>query len=164
MSEWKTGNNELSLDKYRELADFHHQIREYIGGISESAKHMGSEPETYELLLAIEGLPEAIPPTFAEIAARMRMPRDSVVSLIEQAVSNGEVTNSPAGGGWVKLTRTGREVLRSLALADCDQLAHRGSGLLRPLHALLKGKGTPFRLQRRLPDENGDLQHSHAGV
>jgi DNA-binding MarR family transcriptional regulator len=140
MSRLEVVSQDLSLEEYRELAEFRHQIRCFLSVTEENAKQMGLEPQTYLLLLAVQGLPEGARPTISELALRMCVPRDAVSSLVDQAASRQEVSRSSAEGNeeWVKLTRTGRDLLRRMALANRDELERTGPELVRSLQSVLK--------------------------
>jgi DNA-binding MarR family transcriptional regulator len=140
MSRLEVVSQDLSLEEYRELAEFRHQIRCFLSVTEDNAKQVGLDPETYLLLLAVQGLPEGARPTINELARRMCLPRDSVSGMVDQAASRSEVSRSSAEGNeeWVKLTRTGRDLLRRMALANRDELERSGPELVRALQSVLK--------------------------
>jgi len=140
MSRLEVVSQDLSLEEYRELAEFRHQIRCFLSVTEDNATQVGLEPQTYLLLLAMQGLPEGTRPTITELARRMCLPRDSVSSLVDEAASRSEVSRSSAEGNeeWVKLTRTGRDLLRRMALANRDELERTGPELVRALQSVLK--------------------------
>jgi DNA-binding MarR family transcriptional regulator len=140
MSRLEVVSQDLSLEEYRELAEFRHQIRCFLSVTEDNAKQMGLEPETYLLLLAVQGLPEGTRPTISELARRMCAPHDAVSDLVDQAASRQEVSRSSAEGNeeWVKLTRTGRDLLRRMALANRDELERTGPELVRSLQSVMK--------------------------
>jgi DNA-binding MarR family transcriptional regulator len=140
MSRLEVVSQDLSLEEYRELAEFRHQIRCFLSVTEDNAKQVGLDPETYLLLLAVQGLPEGARPTINELARRMCLPRDSVSGMVDQSASRSEVSRSSAEGNeeWVKLTRTGRDLLRRMALANRDELERSGPELVRALQSVLK--------------------------
>lgn len=140
MSRLEVVSQDLSLEEYRELAEFRHQIRCFLSVTEENARHMGLQPETYLLLLAVQGLPEGARPTITELAGRMCLSRDAASNLVDQAAARSEVSRSSAEGNeeWVKLTRTGRDLLRRMALMNRDELERTGPELVRSLQSVLK--------------------------
>jgi DNA-binding MarR family transcriptional regulator len=140
MSRLEVVSQDLSLEEYRELAEFRHQIRCFLSVTESNAVQMGLQPETYLLLLAVQGLPEGARPTLGELAQRMCITRETVSSLVEQAVARAEVSRSSAEGNeeWVKLTRTGRDLLRRMAILNRDELERTGPDLVRALQSVLK--------------------------
>jgi DNA-binding MarR family transcriptional regulator len=133
---------DLTLDEYRELAEFRHQIRRFQSVTEQNAQNLEIDPDSYLLLLAVQGLPEGVRPTVAGLAGRMCLKKDAVSSLIDAAVARNDLTRSSADGGtaedWVKLTRVGRDLLRRMAAANRDELEHTGPELVRALQSVLK--------------------------
>jgi DNA-binding MarR family transcriptional regulator len=135
-------SQDLTLDEYRELAEFRHQIRCFQSVTEQNAQSLGIDPDSYLLLLAVQGLPEGVRPTISELATRMCVPREVVSNLVDRAAADLNVTRSStdnAGGDdWVKLTRNGRDMLRRMALANRDELERSGPELVRSLQSVLK--------------------------
>jgi DNA-binding MarR family transcriptional regulator len=140
MSRLEVVSQDLSLEEYRELAEFRHQIRCFLGETEENAKREGLRPDTYLLLLAVQGLPEGTRPTIPELAARMCISREDASALVDEAVKRSEVSRSSSEGNeeWVKLTRNGRDLLRRMALSNRDVLDRTGPELVRSLQSVLK--------------------------
>lgn len=140
MSRLEVVSQDLSLEEYRELAEFRHQIRCFLGVSEENAKQVGLSPDGYLLLLAVQGLPEGTRPTINELANRMCIARETARTLVDEAASRSEVSRSSAEGNeeWVKLTRTGRDLLRKMALANREVLERTGPELVRSLQSVLK--------------------------
>jgi DNA-binding MarR family transcriptional regulator len=105
--------------------------------------------DSYVLLLAIQGLPEGVRPTVRALSDRMCLARDGVGALIASAVEHGDVVRSSPGAedneDWVKLTRTGREMLRRMSLANRDDLERSGPELVRALLAVVKQRRRKHR-------------------
>jgi DNA-binding MarR family transcriptional regulator len=133
---------DLALDEYRELAEFRHQIRRFQSVTEQNAQNLQIEPDAYLLLLAVQGLPEGVRPTVAGLAGRLCLKKDVVSAMIDAAVARNDLTRSSADGvtaeDWVKLTRSGRDVLRRMAAANREELEHTGPELVRALQAVLK--------------------------
>jgi hypothetical protein len=72
-----------------------------------------------------------------------------VDQLISSCVDHGDVARSLRDDvgtvDWVKLTRNGREALRSLSLANRDELERAEPEMSRSLQAVLKQRGKPRR-------------------
>ena len=63
---------DLTLDEYRELAEFRHRIRCFQGATEENARTLGIDPDSYLLLLTrLQGLPEGSRPTIQGLADRL---------------------------------------------------------------------------------------------
>ena len=136
-------SQDLSLDEYRELAEFRHQIRCFQSVTEQNALDLGIEPDSCLLLLAVQGLPEGVRPTISSLAERMCMTRDAVSVLVDAAAARSHVTRSSADAAgtedWVKLTRNGRDNLRRMAIANHDELERSGPELVRALQAITPG-------------------------
>jgi DNA-binding MarR family transcriptional regulator len=135
-------SQDLTLDEYRDLAEFRYRIRCFQSITEERAGQMGVDTDSYLLLLVIQGLPEGVKPTVPGIADRLCMSAENVNRLIGLAVSRSEITRASSEEGgredWVKLTRNGRELLRRMTLANRDELERAGPELVRALTAVLK--------------------------
>src|SRR5205085_11024300 len=53
--------------EYRALAAFRHSIRKFLRFSEEAARAAGIEPQQYQLLLAVRGLPPEVEPTVGEL-------------------------------------------------------------------------------------------------
>lgn len=133
-------SQDLSLEEYRELAEIRHQIRCFQSVTEKNAGALGIDPDSYLLLLAIQGLPEGVPPTVNGLAERMCVSAPKVSELIDTAAATGNITRSSSEGAqdWVKLTRNGRDALRRMALVNRDELERSGPELVRSLQSILK--------------------------
>lgn len=142
MNGFYSATQDLTLDEYRELAEFRHRIRRFQSVTEQNAQDLDISPDACLLLLAVQGLPEGVRPTVAGLAERMCLSREVVSSLIDAAVARNDLTrSSPNSGGvedWVKLTRNGRDQLHRMAAANRDELDHTGPDLVRALQSVLK--------------------------
>ena len=142
MNGFYAASQDLTLDEYRELAEFRHRIRRFQSVTEQNAKDLDIDPDALLLLLAVQGLPEGVRPTVAGLAERMCLNKEAVSSLIDDAVARNDLTRSSPDSGvgedWVKLTRNGREQLHRMAAANRDELDHTGPDLVRALRSVLK--------------------------
>src|SRR5689334_11570404 len=133
---------DLSVDQYRDLAEFRRQIRHFLHFSEETAKEYGIEPQQHQLLLAVQGLPEGVKPTIREIAARLFIQHHSAVELIDRLERTGAVERTAGPEDrrevWIKLTAAGRAALKKLAVAHRDELERSGPGLAKSLNAVLR--------------------------
>ena len=136
------GKRDLSLDEYRELAEFRKQIRQFLHFSETVAKESGIEAQQHQLLLAVHGLPEGVKPTIREIASRLFIQHHSAVELVNRLENTGAIARYQGAGDkrevWVRLTPTGRALLRKLALEHRNELETSGPELARTLQAVLK--------------------------
>jgi DNA-binding MarR family transcriptional regulator len=133
---------DLSIQEYRDLAEFRRQIRRFLHFSEATAKEHGVEPQQHQLLLAVRGLPEGAKPTIREIASRLFLQHHSAVELVNRLESHGAVARRPGERdkreAWVRLTPAGRATLRKLALAHREELESAGPELARALRAVLR--------------------------
>ena len=135
-------NGDLSAAQYRDLAEFRRQIRQFLSFSETTAREHGVEPQQHQLLLAVHGLPEDVKPTIREIAARLFLQHHSAVELINRLAARGAVARAHSPDDrrevWVKLTPSGRAILRQLALAHRTELERSGPELARALNSVLR--------------------------
>ena len=136
---------DLSPQQYRGLAEFRRQIRSFLHFSEATAAECGVEPQQHQLLLTVQGLPEGVNPTVREIASRLFIQHHSAVELVNRLEKTGAVKRQPGEQDrrevWIRLTPSGRALLRRLALAHRDELERRGPELTRSLRAVLRDGG-----------------------
>lgn len=137
-----SSNGDLSLDQYRDLAEFRRQIRQFLHFSESTAKEHQIEPHQHQLLLAVQGLPEGVKPTIREIAARLFIQHHSAVELLDRLEITGAIARTQGIEDkrevWVRLTPSGRAMLRRLALAHRTELERSGPELSRALQSVLR--------------------------
>ncbi len=133
---------DLSADQYRDLAEFRRQIRQFLHFSEVTAKEHGIETQQHQLLLAVHGLPDGINPTIREIATRMFIQHHSAVELVNRLESTGAIARHAGIQDkrevWIRLTSSGRAILRRLALAHRTELERSGPALAHALTSLLR--------------------------
>jgi DNA-binding MarR family transcriptional regulator len=135
-------DSDLSLDQYRDLAEFRRQIRQFLHFSEATAKDNRLEPQQHQLLLAVQGLPEGVKPTIREIATRLFIQHHSAVELVNRLEITGAIARTPSAEDkrevWVRLTPAGRAILRRLALAHRTEMERSGPELARALNSVLR--------------------------
>jgi DNA-binding MarR family transcriptional regulator len=141
----------LSVEQYRQIAEFRYRIRQFLHFSEEAARANGIEPQQHQLLLAIKGLPEGTRPTITALSARLCLRHHSTVELVNRLVARGAVTrlHSLEDGREVllELTPEGEEVLRRLSVLHWEELRNSGPALADSLPAMLH----PSKHQPRKP-------------
>jgi len=132
---------DLSSGQYQELAEFRRQIRSFLHFSEATAKAHGIEAQQHQLLLAIRGLPEGAKPTIRALAGAMFIQHHSAVELINRLEKAGAIARQPGTEDrrevWIRLTATGRTMLRKLVLAHRVELERSGPELARALRTVL---------------------------
>lgn len=120
----------LSEAELMALAEFRYQIRRFLRHMEEQSRELGHNPQQYQLLLAIEGLPKDKTPTISTLAERMQLNHNSMVELVDRCAGRGLIrrTRSGADRRQVELgvTSEGSAVLRKLASAARQELRTTG--------------------------------------
>ena len=133
---------DLSPDEYRDLAEFRKEIRQFLHFSELTAKEHGLEAQQHQLLLAVHGLPAGVRPTIREIASRLFIEHHSAVELVNRLENKGAIARHSGTEDkrevWVRLTASGRAILRKLALAHRNELERSGPKLARALHSTLR--------------------------
>ncbi|HEY7387316.1 MAG TPA: MarR family transcriptional regulator [Bryobacteraceae bacterium] len=133
---------DLTIDDYRNLAEFRKQIRQFLHFSEAVAKEHGLEPQQHQMLLALHGLQEGVRPTIREIASRLYVQHHSAVELANRLESTGAIAREPGSEDkrevWIRLTPRGRALLRRLALAHRNELEKSGPHLARSLQSVLR--------------------------
>jgi DNA-binding MarR family transcriptional regulator len=133
---------DLTLEDYRNLAEFRRQIRRFLHFSETLAKEQRIEPQQHQLLLAVYGLPEGVRPTIREIAQRLYLQHNSVVELANRLESTGAIARESGSEDkrevWIRLTPRGRALLRKLALAHRNEMEKSGPELARALQSVLR--------------------------
>lgn len=76
---------ELSDQEYQVLANFRHALRKFLHFSEEAARAEGLAPSQHQLLLAIRGWAEVVPPSITDLAESLQLRHHSTVELIQRA-------------------------------------------------------------------------------
>lgn len=138
---------------YRALAEFRHQLRNFLAFSEEKARAAGVEPQQHQLLLALKGLPQGQRPTLRVLAERLRLKHHTVVGLVDRLVARKLVVRrkSPVDGReiLVETTLAGERLLHVLSEAHRDELRAAGPELVRALEAIVGRARRPRALRRQ---------------
>ena len=135
--------------RYRALAEFRYHIREYLHFSDQAAKLAGLEPKQYQLLLAVSGLPDDVPPTVSVLAHQLRTRHHSTVELVNRAERNGLVKRSRSGNYvLVQLTKKGERTLERAVDRRLRELRNAGPILVQALQQLISTDELPSRSRR----------------
>jgi len=147
MSKEKAQSKPLTEAEYKALAEFRHQIRKFLRHMEEHARESGHNPQQYQVLLMIEGLPKGARPIISTLAERMQLNHNSMVELIDRCEERGLIQRARSGADrrQVELTITneGHNVLRRLATAARQELRNIGPLMAEALQSLLQDLRVP---------------------
>ena len=129
---------------YVALAEFRYQIRRFLRFSEEAARRCGIEPQQYQMLLAIKGLPEGSRARIGELAERLQIEHNSTVELINRLEGQDLVHRNRGTEDRreviVSVTSKGEKILRELALHHREQLRTAGPQLAAALHHATVGR------------------------
>jgi DNA-binding MarR family transcriptional regulator len=132
---------DVSLAAYRRLAEFRHQIRQFLHVSEQAARTNGIEPQQHQLMLAIKGLPEGARPTVTMLAMRLCLKHHSAVELVNRLVERGAAVRRQSQEDrrevLVELTPLGEEILEKLKDLHMQELQTKSPELCKSLQAIV---------------------------
>ncbi|WP_069801414.1 MarR family winged helix-turn-helix transcriptional regulator [Thermogemmatispora onikobensis] len=159
-----SANQDPPID-YQALAEFRYQIRRFLRFSEQVAREAGLEPQHYQLLLALKGLPEGRKATITELAERLQIQHHSAVELINRLAERGLVQKQRDALDQrqviLSLTPRGEEVLRTLAAYHRAELQIVGPALVAALQAILTDSVLAGVPQEREPRHQPANQEGH---
>lgn len=132
---------ELDEPDYASLARFRLVLRRFLAFSAEQARAAGLEPGQHQLLLSLRGMPPGTRPTIGALAKVLLIRHHSAVGLVSRMEKKGWIQREPDPDDrravLVRITPTGEQVLRRLALAHRDELRATGPALVSALDGVL---------------------------
>ena len=105
---------------YRAMAEFRYQIRKFLRFSEHAAREGGMEPQHYQLMLAIKGLPDNLRPRIGDIAERLQIQHHSTVELVDRLSRRGLVRRKRSDKDrrevLLELTSRGERELQEMAV------------------------------------------------
>jgi DNA-binding MarR family transcriptional regulator len=146
---------------YRALASLRYLIRGFLGQADAAARRAGLEPQQYQLMLAIRGLPKELEATVQVLAERLALKHNSTVELIDRMEKHGYARRRHSEDDrrrvLVSLLPCGERLLEQVARQRLIELRTDGAELVNALDSLLgckRGSATG----RRRPKRNRQLR------
>jgi DNA-binding MarR family transcriptional regulator len=132
---------DIGLQDYRATAEFRYQIRRFLRASEQIAREYGLNPQQYQLMLAVKGLPDDHAATIGEIAERLQIQHHSTVELADRLSAKGLVRRKRDSEDrrqvLLELTAKGEKTLRELALHHREELRSTGPELVGALKGVL---------------------------
>lgn len=151
-------SEKLDVGHLRRLAEFRYRLRCFLHVSQSAAEEMGLRNQQYQLLQCVGAMPEGVPPTIANVAARMLLKHNSAVELVDRSVEQGLLRRSGDTADHrrilLRVTRQGERILASLAEFHTRELEQSGPELVRALKHILHGRGAA-RSRRALGQKTG---------
>lgn len=118
--------SDLSLARYRALAELRYQLRRFLAFSERAAREAGVEPQQHQLLLVLKALGPGDRRTVGTVAERLLIQHNSAVELVRRSVERGLVERRTGKAdrreAELHLTREGERVLGGLAVAHREEL------------------------------------------
>ena len=132
---------DLHAAEYEALAEFRHQLRNFLAFSEQAARAVGLEPQQHQLLLSLKGAEAQEKLTIGDLAERLKIQHHSTVELINRVVERDLVRRcrdeQDQRRVLVSLTPHGEDVLRRLSLLHRAELRQAGPTLVRALQAII---------------------------
>jgi DNA-binding MarR family transcriptional regulator len=139
----------ITTEEFRALSELRYRIRHFLSEGDAAARAAGLEPQQYQLLLMVRGLPEGQKATIRTLAERLALKHHSVVELIDRLEAHGYVrrTRGPDDRRrvLVSLLPRGQRILEEVARLRIHELRSSGRELVRAIEQLLNGPHKPHR-------------------
>jgi DNA-binding MarR family transcriptional regulator len=132
----------LNQAEYMALAEFRYQLRKFLRHMEEKSRGEGLNPQQYQFLLAIKGLPRPQAPTVSALAERMQLNHNSTVELADRCERRGLVSRLRTGSDrrhvTLFITAEGDVLLQKLATAARQELRSIGPVLVESVLGLIQ--------------------------
>jgi DNA-binding MarR family transcriptional regulator len=143
----------MASGEYRALAEFRFLIRRYLNDSEKAAQSVGLDPQQYQGLLALRGLPDGQEPTIRALADRLQIRHHSAVGLTDRMEKRGlfrrERSKDDRRKVLVRVTSRGEKLLSWLVRARSAEMAVSGAALARALGAVIRAQANARHPQSR---------------
>jgi DNA-binding MarR family transcriptional regulator len=131
----------LSEPEYLALGEFRYQLRRFLRHMEESSRLLGANPQQYQLVLAIKGLPRDTVPTISRLAERMQLNHNSMVELVDRCEENNLIRRLRSASDrrqvTLSITPDGEALLRKLGVAARQDLRDSGPILVDAIQRMI---------------------------
>jgi DNA-binding MarR family transcriptional regulator len=138
----------LSEPEYLALGEFRYQLRRFLRHMEEASRLLGANPQQYQLVLAVKGLPSGAVPTISQLAERMQLNHNSMVELVDRCEQNRLLRRARSAADrrqvTLSITPEGEALLRKLGVAAREELAEMGPTLVDAIQRLT-GESRPVK-------------------
>jgi DNA-binding MarR family transcriptional regulator len=138
----QSSRGSLSPNEYQILAEFRYQLAGFLRRRKDAARGEGIQPQQYELLLAVTGLPSHKEPTIKELALQLCLEHHTVVELADRLQRKGLLARGTSTEDkravLLRVTPAGQRVLSRIVRFSFAQLRAEAPDLIRSLRRILK--------------------------
>lgn len=136
----------LTEPEYLALGEFRYQLRRFLRNMEEATRQLGVNPQQYQLVLAIKGLPREMEPTISHLAERMQLNHNSMVELVDRCEGQNLIRRVRSSADRRQVTLSilpeGEALLRKLGVSARQELRETGPILVEAILGLA-GNGRP---------------------
>ena len=131
----------LTEAEYLALGEFRYQLRRFLRLMEEATRRLGANPQQYQLVLAVKGLPRDVAPTISRLAERMQLNHNSMVELVDRCEEHNLLRRSRSASDrrqvTLSITPEGEGLLRRLGIAGRQELRDSGPALVDAIQRLI---------------------------
>ena len=144
---------------YRAMAEFRYQIRRFLRFSEHAAREAGLEPQQYQLMLAVKGLPDDEKPRIGDVAERLQIQHHSTVELVDRLTKRALVRRRRSENDrrevLLELTPKGERLIQELAFHHRAELREMGPELVSALKKVLRDSEGDGEATTRRPRPRG---------
>lgn len=126
---------------YRALAEFRYRIRHFLADSGRAAHSAGLEPEQFQLLLAVKGMPLGVQASIQAVAERLHVNHNTAVERIDRLARMRLLrrvhNRADRRVVLVELTPRGSRVLEKLAQTRMAEIRTSGVKLIESLSEVI---------------------------
>jgi DNA-binding MarR family transcriptional regulator len=138
---------------YRSLAEFRYQIRLFLVDSEEIARSAGLEPEQFQLLLAVRGMPLGTAAAIQFLASRLLVRHNTAVERIDRLARMGLLrrvhSHTDHRVVFVVLSARGKRIVEKLCRQRMQELRRSGPKLIAALGKVISSAQQVSRNGRR---------------
>ena len=127
---------------YKLMAEFRYQIRRFLRFSEETARAGGLEPQQYQLMLSLKGLPADVRPRVGELAERLQIQHHSTVELVDRLARRGLIkrrrSESDRREVFLELSARGDKLVQELALRHWEEYRELAPDLVVSLKKVIR--------------------------
>jgi len=122
----KGGPMSLTLSDFRKQAEFRYHLRRFLYASEVHARKAGLEPNQYQLLLCVKGMPDSYMPNITTLSERLMIETHSTVELLDRCVRKGLAERYREGPDrrhvFVRLTELGNSIVEKIAMQNRQEM------------------------------------------
>ena len=130
----------LTEPEYLALGEFRYQLRRFLRNMEEATRLLGANPQQYQLVLAIKGLPRNLEPTISNLAERMQLNHNSMVELADRCEEHNLLRRVRSASDRRQVTLSilpeGEALLRKLGVTARQEIRETGPILVEAILGL----------------------------